>query len=284
MSEYTVSVVIPVFNRKDLVSRALHSVLNQTLPVDEIIVVDDGSMDGAEQIIPKQFPTVRCVRQDHQGVSAARNLGVRMATGNWIAFLDSDDAWAKKKLARQIEALRLQPGHLLCHTNEIWIRNSVRVNPMKKHQKKGGWIFQHCLPRCAISPSAVLIKKALFDEVRGFDETLPVCEDYDLWLRICSRYPVLYLDDPLTIKYGGHEDQLSRRYWGMDRFRVRAIDGVLRAGLVKGDDEAAARRVLHQKCRILIAGAEKHQNARLKAACREILKRYPIPEDGTAGR
>lgn len=283
MPEYAVSVVIPVFNRKEIISRALHSVFDQSFPVHEVLVIDDGSSDGAERIIPKAFPRVRWIRQDHQGVSAARNRGIRTATGNWIALLDSDDAWAPKKLARQIAALRARPDHLLCHTNEIWIRKGVRVNPMKKHEKKGGWIFQHCLPRCVISPSASLIKKQLFEEVGNFDEALPVCEDYDLWLRICARYPVLYLDEALTHKYGGHEDQLSKQYWGMDRFRVGAIDRVLAAGFVRGDDQDAARRVLHQKCRVLIKGAIKHQNPSLKADCEEMLKRHPLSQAEPAG-
>ncbi len=276
MSEPSISVIIPVFNRKDLISRALFSVLKQTFPVHEVIVIDDGSSDATGEVVQQQFPGVKWIEQNHQGVSAARNLGIQRAAGDWIALLDSDDAWVPNKLACQIEALKKAPDHPLCHTNEIWIRHGVRVNPMKKHEKKGGWIFRHCLPRCAISPSASLIKKTLFEEVGYFDETLPVCEDYDLWLRICARYPVLYLDEALTIKYGGHEDQLSRQYWGMDRFRVQALDQILMSGLVQGADQVAACQMLHRKCQLLLKGAIKHQNEDLRAYCEALLKRYAV--------
>ncbi len=282
MQQYAVSVVIPVFNRKTLILRALHSVLKQSLPAHEVLVVDDGSTDGARDAILQNFPQVRYIRQNRLGVSAARNRGIRMATGNWIAFLDSDDAWAVEKLACQIEALKKQPEYLLCHTNEIWIRNGVRVNAMKKHEKKGGWIFQHGLPRCAISPSSVLVNKRFLEALGGFDEGLPVCEDYDLWLRICARSPVLYLDAPLTIKYGGHKDQLSRQYWGMDRFRVQALDRILTGGNLKKADDIAARRMLYQKSKILMKGAKKRQNASLFQYCQTILNRHPLPSETPA--
>ncbi len=100
----------------------------------------------------------------------------------------------------------------VCHTDEIWIRNGRRVNARKKHGKKGGWIFQHCLPLCAMSPSSIMIHRDVFTALGGFDERLPACEDYDLWLRITARYPVLFTRQPLIEKYGGHDDQLSRKY------------------------------------------------------------------------
>ena len=105
----------------------------------------------------------------NQGVSSARNRGIREARGEWIALLDSDDAWLSEKLEQQCQALSANPGYRLCHTEEIWIRNGVRVNAMKKHQKSGGQIFLNCLPLCVISPSSVLIHRSLFDEVGLYD-------------------------------------------------------------------------------------------------------------------
>jgi glycosyltransferase involved in cell wall biosynthesis len=256
-SEFTVSAIIPTYNRRSLLERALASILRQSRPPDEFLVIDDGSTDDTPEHIPKRFPDVRYIRQETGGVSAARNRGIREAKGEWLAFLDSDDEWLPRKLERQLEALRAKPELLLCHTNEIWIRRGRRVNPMKKHEKFGGRIFQACLPRCIISPSSAILHRHLFDEVGLFDEAFPVCEDYDLWLRVCARRPVLYLDEPLIVKYGGHDDQLSRSLWGMDRFRIRALEKVISSEALSAEDRLAAIRTLLEKIDIYVAGGRK---------------------------
>lgn len=252
-----VSVVIPVRDRVPALARALESVERQTSPASEVIVVDDGSAVDPRDALAARFPSVCFVRQAPRGVSAARNRGIKEATGTWLAFLDSDDEWMPQKLEHQLHALRENAGHRICHTDEIWIRKQRRVNPRRRHAKAGGMIFQRCLPLCVISPSAALLERSLVDEVGGFDESLPVCEDYDLWLRICSRYPVLYVDAPLTLKHGGHADQLSRRYWGMDRFRIRAIRKIVESGVLRTDDRRAAIRTLAEKIDVYVEGARK---------------------------
>jgi len=252
-----ISVVIPTYNRAEWLRQALASVTAQTLPPGEIIVVDDGSDDGTQQMIANEFPGCRYLRQENQGVSSARNLGIEAADGQWIALLDADDQWLPEKLATQLALLEQHPGHRICHTEEIWIRNGRRVNPMKKHAKCGGHIFRNCLPLCVISPSSVIIHRTLFEEVGLFDPDLPACEDYDLWLRICAREPVLFVEHPQIVKHGGHEDQLSRRYWGMDRFRVRALEKIIHSGAIQGADLVAARNTLREKAGILAQGAEK---------------------------
>ena len=255
-STETVSAVLPTRDRSRLLRRALESVLAQSRPADEIIVVDDGSQDDTAEWLPAEFPQVRYLQQDHAGVSAARNRGVAAATGAWISFLDSDDEWRPNKLARQLDAVTAQPEFSICHTNEIWMRDGRRVNQKNRHRKAGGHIFQRCLPLCAISPSAVMIRRELLESVGGFDEALPVCEDYDLWLRLCAHHPVLYLEEPLVIKYGGHDDQLSRSYWGMDRFRIQALDRILDAEL-RPEDRSAALEVLLGKIDVYVRGARK---------------------------
>ena len=263
----TVSVIVPTYNRREVLPRALHSVLEQTLSEPfELIVVDDGSTDGSAALVEAEFPTVSLIRQENQGVSAARNAGIRAARGRWIALLDSDDHWLEHKLLRQLKALSAKPELRLCHTEEIWIRNGVRVNPMKKHQKTGGWIYQRCLPLCCISPSSALIRRDLFDDVGMFDEELPACEDYDLWLRVCAREPVLFLDEPLMVKTGGHEDQLSRKFWGMDRFRIRALEKVLATDTLEPGDREATLAILVRKLEILLNGAKKRDNHELVLA------------------
>ncbi len=271
----TVSVIIPSWNRTDRLVAALESVRAQTLVPHEVIVVDDGSTDDTRALLARDFPDVRYIFQQNHGVSHARNTGIRAASGDWIALLDSDDRWEPGKLQAQQQALRANPAYKLCHSDETWIRNGKRVNPMKKHAKHGGRIFHHCLPRCVISPSAVMIQRALFTEVGLFDESLPACEDYDLWLRICARYPVLYVDRQLVIKTGGHADQLSRRYWGMDRFRIQALENILAAGVLGKQDHAAALQTLQQKLAILIQGAEKRDNHTLARQYQDRLNKYP---------
>jgi glycosyltransferase involved in cell wall biosynthesis len=254
---FTVSVIIPTFNRCDLTSRAIASVLRQTRSPDEILVIDDGSTDGTSERLAEQFPEVRTIRQENRGVAAARNRGIQEARGDWLAFLDSDDEWRPRKLEAQIDALKDDPSYQICHTDEIWVRHGRRVNPMKKHKKHGGHIFRYCLPLCAVSPSTVILHKSVFERVGLFDETLPVCEDYDLWLRTTPLYPVLYLEEPLVVKYGGHDDQLSRSRWGMDRFRITALEKVITSGVLSPEDRRAARDMLLAKIDVYLQGAEK---------------------------
>lgn len=252
-----VSVIIPTFNRAERVQRAVASVVAQSRPPDEIILVDDGSTDATEEIITRNYPQIRYIRQENRGISAARNFGIQNASGNWIAFLDADDEWLPRKLEKQILALKQNLAYRVCHTDEIWIRSGKRANPKKIHQKFGGEIFEKCLPRCVISPSSVIIHKQVFDQVGLFDPTLPVCEDYDLWLRVCSRFAVLYVDEPLIIKYGGHSDQLSRKYWGMDRFRIAALEKIIDEGRLDRTQKTAAFQALLEKIDVYLTGARK---------------------------
>ena len=257
-SQPDISVIIPAFNRAHTLPKALDSVLSQTLKPREIIVVDDGSTDETNAVLAN-YPGLCIISQDNRGVSAARNMGIKKAGGEWLAFLDSDDEWLKEKLEKQWDAICID-DKLICHTEEIWIRNGKRVNPMKKHQKFGGWIYERCLPLCVISPSSVMIHRSVFEDVGVFDESLEVCEDYDLWLRICAKYSVLFIDEPLIVKYGGHEDQLSRKHWGMDRFRVKALEKMMSFGALNDEDEKATVNMILQKCGIIINGMKKRGN------------------------
>ena len=222
--------------------------------------MDDGSTDETLALMTSEYPEIVFIQQQNTGVSSARNVGIKRASGDWIAFLDSDDEWLPEKLEIQMKALYENPEIKICHTNEIWIRNGKRVNPKKKHEKFGGWIFQKCLPLCCISPSSVIIHKSIFKEIGLFDYSLPVCEDYDLWLRITARNPVLYIEEPFLIKYGGHEDQLSKKYWGMDRFRIKSLEKIIYSKGLSESDENAAKKMLTEKIHIFIQGAQKRGN------------------------
>ncbi len=269
-----ISVIIPTYNRAPLLVRALDSVYAQSVRPFQVVVVDDGSTDNSGELVSARFPHVDYIYQQHHGVSHARNSGIRRAQCEWLAFLDSDDEWLPRKLQYQVDALGASPDVRVCHTNEIWIRNGARVNPMKKHEKAGGWIFERCLALCVISPSSVLIHRTVLESVGLFNETLPVCEDYDLWLRICARYPVLYLAQPLIRKYGGHADQLSRKHWGMDRYRVQALERLTKQANLSFNERHAALNTLVHKAGIVLAGARKRGNQGLVTEYEDKLARY----------
>ena len=251
-----VSVVIPAFNRWRLLAEAIDSVLAQSYRDFELIVVDDGSSDATASELAKLASRLQFFVTERRGVSAARNLGVSQSRGYYIAFLDSDDLWLNSKLERQTRFMDEHPEFHICQTDEIWIRNGVRVNPRAVHQKPSGDIFSRSLELCLVSPSAVMMTKALFDRTGGFDEAFPVCEDYDLWLRISAQHQVPLIPDRLTIKRGGHADQLSRSIWGMDRYRILALQKILRSNLSRSQ-EAAVLKMLRHKVAIVAAGARK---------------------------
>ena len=251
-----ISVVIPTFNRRQTIGRSIDSVLNQTLFPSEIIVVDDGSTDGTSDYIQSNFPSIRLLQQPNKGVSAARNKGVRCADANWIALLDSDDEWFPQKLEKQVMTLSQNLDIKFCHTEEIWIRNGARINQMKKHQKYGGHIFNKCLDMCKISPSSVLFHQSILDNVGYFDKGLKVCEDYDLWLRITAKFPVLYIDEPLIKKYGGHEDQLSRVKDGIESHRIKVLENLIMQKFTSVQKNAMLKMLI-EKLTIFSIGAQK---------------------------
>jgi glycosyltransferase involved in cell wall biosynthesis len=250
-----ISVVIPTFNRRQTIGRSIDSVLNQTLFPSEIIVVDDGSTDGTSDYIQSNFPSIKLLSQPNKGVSAARNMGIKSADANWIALLDSDDEWFSQKLEKQVLALSQNPDVKFCHTEEIWFRNGVHVNQMKKHQKYGGHIFSKCLDICRISPSSVLFHQSLLDDVGYFDKDLKVCEDYDLWLRITAKYPVLYIDEPLLKKYGGHEDQLSKVKDGIESHRIKVLEKLIMQKFTSGQKNVMLKMLI-EKLTIFSIGAQ----------------------------
>jgi glycosyltransferase involved in cell wall biosynthesis len=256
-NKITVSVIIPVFNRATIICRAIDSVLQQTSPVNEIIVVNDGSTDNLAKTLQQKYPSIQILHQKNQGVSVARNNGIKMAKSNYIALLDSDDEWHRDKISKQVAQIKNDNRIDLIHNNEIWYRNNKILNQHKKHQKYGGWIYDKCLKLCCISPSAVLIKKQVFEEIGLFDETMLVCEDYDYWLRFCARKPVSFIDEPLINKYGGHTDQLSKKYPKMDEYRIYALEKILQSGNLSATNYNITVENLQYRLEILIKGAIK---------------------------
>ena len=269
-----VSVIVPTYNRAGWLEETLRSVVSQTFKDFELIVVDDGSTDNTSKVM-ESFPDAKYfTMRENSGVSKARNLGLDYAKGEFICFLDSDDLWNEKKLEIQLYWMESNIDSQVCYTNEIWVRNGVRVNPMNKHRKYTGDIFRHCLALCIVSPSSVMLRKELFNKVGNFDESLPACEDYDLWLRIAVKYAFHFIEEPLIIKRGGHADQLSRKYWGMDRFRVAALKKLLDQNSLDQEKLKLTRSALLEKCSVLIQGFEKRGKKEDEFFYRAIVNKY----------
>lgn len=253
------TVIIPTYNRSATLLRAVKSALNQKGAGFELLVVDDGSTDDTAEKLGAALssPLIRYLRKPNGGPSQARNFGIAQARGDFVAFLDSDDEWLPGKLAAGLRFFEENPDLLVCQTEEIWIRNGRRVNPMKKHKKQGGWIFEKCLPLSIVSPSAVMMRREFFDRVGLFDESLPACEDYDLWLRTSARFPIGLIEKPYVVKYGGHADQQSHKFPVMDRFRIQALRKILDSDILNESQKEAALQELKRKCGIVSRGALK---------------------------
>ncbi len=254
-----VSVIIPTYNRQRLLALAIDSVLDQTFNNFELLVIDDGSNDGTKELVASYGSRIRYVAQENLGVAAARNTGIRAATHDLLAFLDSDDRFTPEKLALQAKAMTCQPEYLVSHTDETWFRHGRILNQKNRHARAGGDIFGRCLELCAVGMSTAMVRRRFFETVGYFDESLPCCEDYDLWLRASVKHPFLLVPGSYTIKDGGRDDQLSLIHRvGMDRYRIGSILKIVRSGELNPEQEKLARQELHRKCTIYGQGCLKH--------------------------
>ena len=260
-----ISVVIPVHNRAELLNRALCSVREQTTQADEVLVVDDGSSSSPDLSDFHEHLDIHCLRSDKNlGVSAARNWGIQQARCEWIALLDSDDEWEPKKLEKQIQYIEQNPELLVVHTLEKWIRQGNEVIPPAYLDKSNHRLWERSLKNCLICPSSVLLHRSVFESVGWFDESFPVCEDYDFWLRLLLDHPIGLTEEKLVRKHGGHTDQLSTTTWGMDRFRIKALEKILKRPDLIDQQRQKALDVIIEKCSVLEQGSikrEKYQAA-----------------------
>jgi glycosyltransferase involved in cell wall biosynthesis len=258
-----ISVIIPAHNRAAFLSEAIQSVLDQDYfedrtspPLFELWVIDDGSTDRTKEVVRTFGNAIKYFYQEHKGISAARNQGLKLSSGDFVAYLDSDDLWMKNKIRAQMSFMEAYPKAMVCFTEETWVRNGTTVNPRKKHKKYSGWIFDRVLPLCLLSLSSALFRRELFEEVGIFDPKLPACEDYDFGIRTACRYQIHLIEQPLIIKRGGHADQLSKKFWGMDRFRVYALEKALGLALTP-EQRREVKKELVKKCQILVKGFQK---------------------------
>lgn len=256
MKNPLVSIIIPTYNRAWALKAAIDSVLAQDYPAIELIVIDDGSTDGTADLLKQYKGRLTVISQANGGVSAARNAGIRKCRGEFVALLDSDDEWRPGKISCQVAFFQAHPDAMICQTEEIWIRNGRRVNPKVKHKKPSGMIFGPSLHLCLVSPSAVMMRKSLFDTKGFFDESFTVCEDYDLWLRVSADIPIYLIDEVHTIKKGGHADQLSGQH-SQDKFRIRSLKRLIEGDILDDTQKKQAIAVLKEKCRIYAGGCVK---------------------------
>ncbi len=263
INEITTSIIIPTYNRAAMLREAIESVFAQDYLKNkeqsarfELFVVDDGSTDDTREIVGSFGDSLSYIYSEHRGVSAARNLGLRQARGEHIAFLDSDDLWKEDKLSIQMNYMKTFPKAVMCYTEETWIRNGRFVNPRKKHRKFSGWVFDKVLPLCLLSLSSALFRRSVFEEIGVFDEDLPACEDYDLAIRLAHKYPWHLISRPLIFKRGGHADQLSQRFHSIDVYRIKSLEKALTLDLT-GEQRKQVCQAIVIKSRILILGLKK---------------------------
>ncbi|MBU0694168.1 MAG: glycosyltransferase [Candidatus Omnitrophica bacterium] len=269
------SVIIPTYNRKDFLKVAIDSVLCQTFENFELIIVDDGSTDGTENLVTN-YKDIRInyIHQKHKGVSSARNKGITNAQGKFISFLDSDDRFRKEKLETTSRYIKKYPQYKIFHTEEIWYRNGKLLPQKIYHKKPLGLIFKNAVKLCCISPSTAVIKKDIFSQVGLFDEKLPACEDYEFWLRVTSQFPVFLIPEYLTVKEGGHPGQQSKKYPAMDKFRIYALKKILESGRLNKSNYAAALEEFRNKCSVYIKGAIKRGKIKEVALYKQLIPEF----------
>lgn len=256
-----ISVIIPTYNRSCIIREAIDSVLNQNYKNYEIIVVDDGSTDDTYSILEKYNGRIRYVFQNNGGVGKARNTGIRLAKGNFIAFLDSDDLWDPEKLSFQLNFFRGNPGAYISYTKETWLKNNIRINQPQIYMPTADTdIISKLLNRCFIGASSVMVKRELFGLVGYFNEFFPVCEDLDLWLRMAVKYPIYFIDRPLTVKRMGEWPQLSTSVWGMDRYRISIYEAILKTNHLNSSQRQQFLDIINRKSYILVKGSIKHKH------------------------
>jgi len=274
------SVIIPTYNRRHLFDIALKSVLNQTYKDFEVIAVDDGSTDHTNEVI-KNFDDfrVKYLYQENHGVSHARNRGLEISRGKFIAFLDSDDRWVPRKLQRAKELIDRYPDICIFHTDEIWYKGGRLLNQKKKHKKPSGYVYLKALPLCCVGMSTAIVKRELFEKIGLFDESMQACEDYDFWLRATHSFEVKLIDEKLTVKDGGRTDQLSAQ-WGLDKHRIKALEKMLCSNSLNEEEYECTLGELVKKCQIYASGAGKRGRLKEANLYNELPRKYLVRDDG----
>ncbi|KJJ85079.1 family 2 glycosyl transferase [Candidatus Omnitrophus magneticus] len=280
MNKPSFSVIIPTYNRKNFIEKCVNSVISQSYDDFEIIIIDDNSTDGTNDLI-KNIKDTRLqylYNDKNMGVSKSRNLGIRLAKKEFIAFLDSDDWWDPKKLETTVKFINQFPDIKIFHTEEIWFKNGRVLPQKKKHKKPDGFVYPNALELCCISISTAVIHNSIFHTIGNFDETLPACEDYDFWLRLTNKFNIKLIPCALTFKDGGRCDQLSHNIWGLDRFRIKALEKMLLQNSLTPKSYKLTLEELEKKCAVFSNGAHKRDKIEESILYKNLPKKYIPPQ------
>jgi glycosyltransferase involved in cell wall biosynthesis len=218
MTRPRVSVIIPTYNHAACVTEAIESALEQTYPPTEILVIDDGSTDETRSVLEPYASRIRYLSQDNRGAGAARNLGIRHATGELLAFLDADDRWMPDKLAVQVARLAARPAAALVHADVLlWDPPRGIHEPPRRPRRHvfDGRCYTTLFWGSGLCVSSVVVRRASLEPVGLFDETIPgaSAQDYDLWWRLAQRFEFTYIDRPLAFYRirPAHETRTAQR-------------------------------------------------------------------------
>ncbi|MDR0453255.1 MAG: glycosyltransferase [Deferribacteraceae bacterium] len=245
------SVIIPAYNRNSAVRDAIESVFRQTLPPVEIIIVDDCSDKPLEHSLAPYLSKIKIIRAEkNAGVSSARNIGIAVCSGKYVAFLDSDDLWTPDKCRIQIEAM-IKYNWRASHTDEHWYRQDRWVNQGKQHTKYGGHIFCKILDKCRISPSAFMLDRELLNRMGGFNEQLIVCEDYEFFLRLALETEIGYLPEKLTIKRAIEKNSLSASIKHIESTRLKILEQFASEHILSREYQMCLQNELERKKKIV---------------------------------
>lgn len=209
MSTPAVSVIIPAYNRPGFLAEALASVAAQTFREFEVIVVDDGSGEDLAGVVKPHSTMARLVRQDHGGPAVARNHGLRVARADVVAFLDSDDLWLPRKLERFVSEFSRVPDVRVLYGPMLPMEEHGELVAGRGKPRHAGDITQILYRSCFVDIPTVVCRKKVLTEAGGFDESLSVCEDYDLWLRVSLKERFGFIEEPLA-KRRLHAQRLSK--------------------------------------------------------------------------
>lgn len=272
----TISVVIPAYNAAHLLDRSIASVLDQSHPVDEVLVVDDGSSDNTAEVVARYDAPVRLVSKPNGGAASARNAGVRAATSEWIAFLDADDRWLPEKVERVLALAAGQPEAGLLYTDAEVIGLDGRSTGRFLEDKGPvtGWAFERLLSSFFVLPSTVVARRSLLIEAGLFNETMRHAEDYDLCLRLARLTQFALLPEALTL-YQRQPNSLTTHLLAEDEAHIPLFRRLLADGQLSASQRATIERRLAQS---LFARAyqlrAQHPAAAVRASC-QFLAHYP---------
>lgn len=196
-SDPLVSIITPTFNRERTITQAVESVLAQSYPHWELIIVDDGSRDGTREKLASYLDDERIQYhfEENQGQSIARNLALQYARGVLLCFLDSDDRWVPEKLERQVALMEAHPEVDVLHSDEIMIDEQGRELSRKNMRRYSGRIARQMLVDNSVSINTVMARRECFDTMGGFSGRYGVADDYDIWLRFSARFTFLYVPE-----------------------------------------------------------------------------------------